>query len=305
MNYSSYPIEDQSQNSRINLLYNSKKNIKKNPISKVSKMNNNIRKSIEHFSNPKKRKNKSSTKNDSTKKEQDSNERENNHSEKKSDPQVIYMDNDDKDDDNNSKSDQITSELDKSTSELEKSTPEIETPPPKTFLSKLISGVLSIVFLALIGFIIYAGYMYFIKKKNIFSTIINSDSQNPNSETSVESLSPVDSTPQPLITESQINSSNTVEASNNIEPLNNMETEIGMNNSNLESPSDYIPDKVIPTSSQPSVDTFTPSNSIVNINTENLGQAEVSKINDQEFEMTGGDNDMVSDIINILQKFQH
>lgn len=296
MNYSSYPI--QSRNSKMNLMYNSKKNIKKKPLAKVSKNinnRNNIQNSLEHFSNANKRKNRTSTKDNSNKEEPNLNKKEESSPDKKNESQIIYMDND-KDDDDNPESEQPTSET-------SKSKPELETPPPKTFLSKLISGILSIVFLALIGFIIYAGYMYFIKKKNIFSTI-NFNSQNPNSETLVESLSQVDSTPQSPITEPQINSSNMMESSNKIEALSQVQTDMG--NNNLEIPNrESMPEKVFPSLNQANVESAPQMTSTLNPNTQALGGSEDSIVNESEFEMTGGKNDMVSDIINILQKFQH
>lgn len=319
MNYSSYPIQDQSQNSKINLMYNSKKIMKRTNVPRSKKMSinssKNIRKSVEHFSNSSERRRTSQSKNSSEKKN-DSDKKDDSVQkdklEKESNPQIIYMDNDEKEDDDNDEENDI---------ENENVATVVEPQKPKSFLSKVISGLLSIVFLCLVAFIIYAGYMYFIKKKNIFSSIMNSTSESNIPETNVDSgnRTPIDITESPNIPENNINANVDIPNTeipisetpilrsetpilSSEKPILSSETPILSSEELLPVPEQIIPtERIINPLNQNSP---IQASSIANTNS-SLNQ-DISNINEQqEFEMTGGDNTMVSDIINILKKFEN
>lgn len=241
MNYSSFPNENQSGIPKIDLLYSEKKNNRVKPyMSHLKKKNNTTRKvsftpkdlekSIEHFSNPSSKKKKSSNKEDSKTQKDVENE--------KTTYENLSSDLDSTDDDNDTPNEEVSSGVEKK---------------PRSFLSRIISGILTIVFFVLIGAVIYIGYMYFIKKKNIFASeeIITSEtSPTENILDSSEALK--------LPVEENISSIPIVDKNTNITPL--------INNDSLK------------------------------VKNEMIGK---------DTEMTGGQNEMVSDIINILKKFQN
>ena len=243
MNYSSFPTENQSGIPKLNLLYNQKKNNKANPsiLDTKKKSNQKVRftkkeseKNIEHFANPKKRE--SSHKKDSSSQKDLDNENTNTPSDTDSDTD------DTNDDANNDKNEETNEEV----------SPETEKKKPRSFLSRIISGLLTIVFFVILGAIIYIGYMYFIKKKNIF-------------------------------------------ASEEIVP-----PEIPSTENILESPETFGTSLEENISATPIVTENTKLTPVLN---ESL-QGENEMIG-KDTEMTGGDKGIVTDIINILKKFQN
>lgn len=237
MNYSSYPSDDDSKSADVNLLYNQKKNNRlKPPLPQQKKKVQFIKKkktgldSLEHFSNPPKKK--------ISKLKKDL---------EKDDDENLSPENDESDNE-----DETTKVVTEEKNEIIKS----EAPKSKTFLGKIISGALSLIFLILIGLSIYVAYMYFIKKKNIFSLGLNLGS---NSNETPNVLTP---------SETEIN------------PLS--DTSI------IETP--LVSPKIENT--PPLVDLAENTSISSNEKLENL-------------EMTGGDEGMVYDIINILKKFQN
>ena len=144
MNYSSYPCDDQSKVSKMDLLYNQKKNNRLKPPFTKPKTKKKVnfkdqQESVEHFSNPPKKESKSDNQSEIPIKEEST--------------PIINTESESDDEE------EITEEPKKSLEE--------EKPKSKTMLTKIISAALSLIFLLILGIGIYVAYMYFIGKKNI------------------------------------------------------------------------------------------------------------------------------------------
>ena len=257
MNYSTFPNEDQSGIPKINLLYNEKKNNRVKPsmpylkkrndsTKKVNFTNKESERTMEHFSNPR------------SKKKKKTSDKENFISPQNLENENTTSVDSSKDSDSNSVDDNDTS-IEEVT---EKVPEEIEKKKSKSLLSRIISGVLTLVFFIVIGAIIYVGYMYFIKKKNIFANEENIISESLPTNDVLEGTQPKNILKSPealkLPVKENIPSISNIVENTNVSPL--------ITNDSLEGENEMI---------------------------------------GQDTEMTGGQMGMVSDIINILKKFQN